>query len=162
MDISSPEFVAGRAVAVFAVERLIRDRTALPVWVVTAGAGILVVGSVLSDGLGAVLLGLLAVAAGAVAATLFAVRAVVLRIVRRLAGGPDFERVRPVIERHMAEVERARSVLPLDPPGVIRLAWLARRPADLRAHVQTMATAVARTIPLVVAEVRRELAPTER
>jgi hypothetical protein len=116
----------------------------------------------LSDGLGAVLLGLFAIVAGAVAATLFAVRALVLRLLRRIAGGPDFARARPVIERHMAEVGRAGAVVPLDAPGVARLLWLARRPADLRAQVQQMATSVSRAVPLVVADVRQELTPGER
>jgi hypothetical protein len=158
MDTSSPEVVAARAVAVFTIERLVRDRTAIFVWAAAAVAGILVVGSIVSDGFGAVIFGVLAVVAGAVTAALFAVRAAVLRIVRRIAGGPDFARVRPVIERHMANVEDARGLVPLDAPSVIRLAWLARRPADLRAHVQQMAATVARAIPLVVADVRRELA----
>lgn len=162
MDISAPEIVAARAVAVFAIERLIRGRTALFVWAVAGVAVLLVVGSVVSDGVGAVILGLLGLVAGVAAATMFAIRAAVLRVMRRIAGGPDFARVRPVVERHMAEVERARDVLPLDPPGVIRLAWLARRPADLRAHIQETAATVARTIPLVVADVRQELASGNR
>jgi hypothetical protein len=158
MDASSPEVVAARAVAVVALERLIRERTALLVWSVAAVAIVLVVGSVASAGLGAVVLGVLAMIAGVVAATLFAVRAAVLRVVRRIAGGSNFARVRPVVERHMAEVERAGAVVSLDPPGLLRLFWLARRPADLRAHIQRTAATVARTIPLVVADVRRELA----
>jgi hypothetical protein len=162
MDTSSPEVVAARAVAVFTIERVIRDRTAIVVWAAAAVAVILVVGSVVSDGVGAVLLGVLALLAGAVTATLFAVRAVVLRLVRRIAGGPEFARVRPVIERHMANVEDARGLVPLDAPSVIRLAWLARRPADLRAQVQQTAATVTRTIPVVVADVRRELASRDR
>lgn len=162
MDTSSAEVVAARAVAVVAIERLIRGRTAFLVWSVAGLAVILAIGSIVSDGLGALLLGLLAVVAGAVAATLFAIRAAVLRILRRVAGGPDFARARPVIERHMAEVEGARAAVPLDAPGVVRLLWLARRPADLRAHVQRMAATVARALPLVVADVRHELAAGER
>ena len=145
-----------------ALERLIRDRTALPMWTVAGLAVVLVVGTIVSDGAGAVILGLLALVAVVVALTLFAIRAVVLRIVRRVAGGPDFARARPVVERHMAEIERAGAVLPLDAPGIIRLAWLARRPADLRTHVQQTAATVARTLPLVTAEIRRELASGER
>jgi hypothetical protein len=157
VDVSSAEVVAARAVAVVMLERVIRERTAIFVWGAVAIAVILVVGTVVSDGIGAVILGLFALVAAVIAATLFVVRATVVRVVRRVAGGPDFTRARPVIERHLAEVERARGGVPLDAIGVARLVWMARRPADLRAHVQDVATTLTRTFPLVVADVRREL-----
>jgi len=157
MDLSSPQFVAGRAVAVFAMERFIRDRTALLLWAVALLAVALIVGTVVSDGLGAILLGLAALVAAAVAATLFAVRAAVLRGLRHVGGGPDYPRLRPIVERRMAEVERATAIIPLEPMGAIRLAWMARRPADLQQHVRKTAATVVRTIPEVVEDVRREL-----
>lgn len=158
MDLSSPEFVAGRAVAVFAIERLIRERTALIVWSVAVIAGLLIIGTVVSDGFGAVVLGAVALVAVAVAGTLFVVRAGVLRVVRRIGGGPDYPRMRPIVERRIAQVEQARAVIPLEPVGAIRLAWMARRPARLQQHVREAAATVARTIPEVVDDVRRELA----
>jgi hypothetical protein len=162
MDASSPEFVAGRAVAVVALERLIRARTALVVWTVFAVAAVLVVGAVMSDGLGAIVVGLAALVAASVAMALFAVRAAVLRALRRIAGGPHYARVRPIVERRMAEVQRVGAVIPLDAPGALRLAWRARRPADLQQQVRETAATVARTIPDVVADVRRELETNAR
>ncbi|HUR76628.1 MAG TPA: hypothetical protein VMZ22_01675 [Acidimicrobiales bacterium] len=157
MDLSSPEVVAARAVAVVAIERLLRARTAPLLWLVTALAALLVAAAVFSDGLGAVVLGAGAVVATAVASTLFLVRAVVLRGLRRVAGGPDYVRVRPIVERRMAEVERAGAVIPLDSGGILRLAWLARRPRDLQDHVRQTGTTITRVIPEVVADIRREL-----
>jgi hypothetical protein len=157
MDVSSPEIVAARALAAVTIERLVRDRTAILVWSAAAIAAILVVGAFLSHGIGAVIVGLFALVASVVAATLFAVRAAALRVLRRVTGGPDFARTRPIVERHLAELERARGALPLDSMGVVRLMWLARRPAALRAHVQDTASTLVRTFPVVVAEVRREL-----
>ena len=157
MDIASPEVVAGRAVAVYAIERSIRRRTAFVVWSAAAVAAVLVVGAVMSSGLGAVLVGLAALIAGSIAATLFAIRAALLRVVRRVGGGPDYARIRPIIERRMADVQRTREVIPFERSGLVRLAWMARRPAALQQHVRDTAATVARAIPEVVAEVRREL-----
>lgn len=157
MDPSSPEFVAGRAVAVFALERLIRDRTAVVVWGVAAIAVALVIGTIASEGLGAVLVGVAAVVAVAVSVTLFTVRAAMLRGLRRFGGGPDYPRLRPIVERRMAEVQRSREIISLDRPGLIRLVWKARHPAALQQHVRRVADNVVRTIPEVVADVRREL-----
>lgn len=157
MGPSSPEFTAGRVVAVFALERLIRERTALFVWGATAIAAIFWVGAVASDGLGAVFVGALAVVATAVAATLFVVRRVVVGALRRLGGGPDYARLRPIVARRMAEVDEARNVLPLSPPGALRLVWMARRPAALRDHIRATGQSISRTIPGVVADVRRKL-----
>ncbi len=158
MDTSSPEFVAGRVVAVVAIERFIRARTAFVVWAVAVIAVLLIVGTVVSDGIGAIFVGLAALVASAVAATLFAVRGAVLRGLRRIGGGPDYPRLRPIVERRMDAVQRAGAVITLDPPGALRLAWLARRPAALQQHVRETAATVARTIPEVVNDVRRELA----
>ena len=157
MNVSAPEVIAARAVAVVAIERLVRERTSLLLWGAVGVAVILLVGAVVSDGIGAVVLGLFTLVAGVIAATLFVVRAAVLRIVRRVAGGREFDRVRPIIDRHMSAVERARGGIPLDSLGVVRLLWMARRPAALRAHVQDVATTLTKTFPLVVADVRREL-----
>jgi hypothetical protein len=157
VDISSPEVTAGRAIAVVAIEQLIRTRTALVVWCAAVIAGLLVVGAVVSDGLGAVLVGIAALVAASVAVTLFAIRAVVLRALRRFGGGPDFARVRPIVERHLAEDNRARGVV-FDRPGAARLAWrVARRPGALQDEVRETASVLARTAPNVVAEVRGEL-----
>jgi hypothetical protein len=158
MDLSSPEFVAGRVVATFALERLIRARTAFVLWAAVAIAAFLVVGAVVSDGIGAVLVGVAALVAAAVAVTLWIVRGAVLRGVRRVGGGPDYTRLRPIVERHMDEVERARTAIPLDPPSTLRLLWMARRPRELQEHVRQTATTVTRTLPAVVADVRAELA----
>lgn len=158
MDTTSPEFVAGRIVAVVALERFIRARSAFFVWGAAVIAVLLVVGAVAADGFAAVVVGLLALVATAVFATLFVVRKLVLRGVRRVGGGPDYERLKPLVEKRMAQVEHARTVIPLDPPSALRLAWMARRPAALRDHVRQTAETVAHTIPEVVADVRRELA----
>ena len=95
--------------------------------------------------------------AGSIALTLFAVRAAVVRVVRRIGGGPDYARIRPIVERRMADVQRARGAIPLERIGLLRLAWMARRPAALQQHVRETAATVVRTIPDVVADVRREL-----
>jgi hypothetical protein len=157
METTAPEVVAARAFAVVMLERLIRDRTAPFVWVAVGVAALLFVGAAVSDGVGAVIVGLFALVAATIAATLFIVRGAVLRVVRRVAGGRDYERARPVIDRHIAEVERARGALPLDTFGMTRVLWMARRPAGLRAHVQDTATTLARAFPSVVADVRHEL-----
>ena len=162
MDTSSPEFVAGRVVAVVAIERLIRSRTAFVVWPAAAIAMFLIVGAVLSHGVGAVLVGLAALVACAVAATLFTVRAAVLRVLRRVGGGPDYPRLRPIVERRMDDVQRASTAIPLERSGLLRLAWMARRPAVLQQHVRETAAVVVRTIPEVVADVRGELTTTSR
>jgi len=158
MDTSSPEFVAGRVVAVVVIERLIRARTAFVVWSVAAVALVLVIGTVINDGIGAIFVGLMALIASSVALTLFAVRAAVLRGLRRVGGGRDYARLRPIAEQRLDELRRAGTVIPLDPPSALRLAWLARRPAALQQQVREAATSVVRTIPEVVADVRRELA----
>ena len=158
MDLSSPEFVAGRAVAVFALERLIRARTSFLLWAAVVIAAVLVIGAVVSSGIGAVLVGLAALVATVVAATLWFVRGAVLRGVRRVGGGPDYARLRPIVARRMAQVEKARSVISLDPPSTLRLLWMARRPAALQEEVRQTAQTVERTIPEVVADVRAELA----
>jgi hypothetical protein len=157
MDLSSPEFVAGRVVATFALERLIRARSAFVLWAAVVITAVLVVGAVVSDGIGAVLIGLLALVAAAIALTLWFVRGVVLRGVRRVGGGPDYARLRPLVARRMAEVENAHAVIPLDAPSTLRLLWMARRPRDLQEHVRHTAQTVVRTIPEVVADVRGEL-----
>ncbi|MBA2608211.1 MAG: hypothetical protein H0U92_04700 [Actinobacteria bacterium] len=158
MDLSSPELVAGRAVAVFALERIIRDRTAFFVWSAAVITAVLIVGTIASDGVGALVVGAFALIAAAVTFTLFAVRAAVLRALRLIGGGRDYVRMRPIVERHMSEVQRGCAAIPTDRMGVVRLAWMARRPAALQQHVRETATAVARTIPEVVADVRTELA----
>lgn len=157
MDPSSPEFVAGRVVATFAFERFIRERSAPFVWGASIIAALLVVATVVSDGLSAVLLGLLALAAVSVAVTLWAVRTVVTRAVRRVGGGRDYPRLRPLVAKRMDEIEQVRSVIPLDPPGMVRFAWMARRPRDLSEHLRRAAQTAVRTMPEVVADVRREL-----
>lgn len=158
VDPSSPEFVAGRVVAVFALERLIRERSSFFVWGAALIAAVLWAGSIASDGLGAVIVGLFALVATTVAATLFVVQRVVIRGVRRVGGGANYERLRPLIARRFDEVEKARGAVPVDTFGVIKLAWMARRPKALRDHVQLTAQTVVKTIPEVVADVRRELA----
>lgn len=157
IDTTSPEFVAGRVVAVIALEKLILARTALFVWGAAVIAAVLVIGAVASDGFGAVVVGLFALVAVSVAVTLFAVRHVVLRGVRRVGGGRDYARLRPLVERRVRETAQARSVVALDTPGALRLVWMARRPAALRDHVRKTAETVVLTIPEVVADVRREL-----
>lgn len=157
MDPSSPEFVAGRVVAVFALERFIRERSSFFVWGAAIVAVVLWVGAIVSDGFGAVIVGLFALTATTVAVTLYVVQRVVIRGVRRVGGGRDYERLRPLVARRFDEVEKARGALPVDTIGVLRLAWMARRPKALRDHVQQTAQTVARTIPEVVNDVRREL-----
>lgn len=143
--------------AVVALERFIRARSAFFVWGAAVIAAVLVLGAMASDGFGAVVVGLFALVALAVTATLFTVRNVVLRGVRRVGGGRDYARLKPLVEKRMDAVEHARTVIPLDPPSALRLMWMARRPADLREHVRKTAETVAHTIPEVVADVRREL-----
>ena len=85
MDTSSPELVAGRAVAVFTLERFIRERST---WVlVLAGAitAAFIAGAILSDGFGAVVLALFGAIAATATLTMFVVRSVVLS--RRATGG---------------------------------------------------------------------------
>ncbi|MEY2470870.1 MAG: hypothetical protein QOK28_199 [Actinomycetota bacterium] len=158
MDLSSAEFVAGRVVATFALERLIRARTAFALWTAVVITAILVVGAVVSDGVGAVVIGLVALVAAAITATLWFVRAGVLRALRRVGGGPDYARLRPIVERRMSAVNKSREVITLNPQGALRLAWMARRPAALQDHLRDTAQTVAHTIPEVVADVRAELA----
>ncbi len=157
MDPSSPEVVAGRAVAVYALERFIHARSAIFCWGAAAIAALLWVGTFASGGLGAVVVGLFALVATTVAGTLFVTRNVVVRAVRRVGGGRDYARLRPIVARRMAQVEHARTIIPLDPPSALRLAWMVRRPKVLRAHVREVAATVAHTIPEVVDDVRREL-----
>lgn len=158
MDTSSPEFVAGRVVAVYAAERLIRARTAVFVWAASGIAALLVVGAVSSQGVGAVIVGVFAFGASAVAITLLLVRAAVLRVVRRFGGGPDYARLRPLVAKRMNDVSRGRQLHPLEPLGAARLVWMARRPAELHDHLRQTTSTVLRTIPEVVADVRSELA----
>jgi hypothetical protein len=155
--LTSPEVVAARAVAVVMLERVVRARTAPLLWGAAGVAAILVVGAVLSDGIGAVIVGLFALVAAVVALTMFFVRRVVLRVMGRVAGGREFARARPIVERHIDEVERARGALPTDAFAVARLLWMARHPSALGAHVRDVATTLARSYPSVVTEVRREL-----
>lgn len=157
IDSSSPEFVASRVVAVFALERFIRARSAFFVWGAAAIAAVFVVGAIASDGFGAFVLGLFALVALSVFATLWVTRSVVLRGVRRVGGGRDYERLRPLVAKRIAAVEDARGALPLDTSATLRLLWKARRPRDLREHVRQTAQTVMQTIPEVVADVRREL-----
>jgi hypothetical protein len=97
-----------------------------------------------------------------VAATLFAVRSAVLRVLRRVGGGPDYAQLRPIVQRRMDDVQRASNVIPFERSGVLRLAWMARRPAVLQEHIRETAAVVVRTIPEVVADVRGELRTTIR
>lgn len=160
VDPSSPEFVAGRVVAVFALERFIRERSSFFVWGAAAIAVLLWVGAIASAGLGAIVVGLFALVATSVAATLYVVQRVVLRGVRRVGGGPNYERLRPIVKRRIEAVESARGAIPMDTFGVVKMAWMARRPKALRDHVRQTADTVMRTVPEVVADVRRELEQT--
>jgi len=158
VDLSSPELVAGRAVAVFSLERLIRARTSWLLWGAVGITAIFAFGATRSSGVGAVVVGLFALVAAAVSLTLFVVRSLVLRALRRVGGGRDYPRLRPIVERHVSEVERARGAVPVNTFGVVRLAWMARRPAELNEHIRATASVIAKTAPGVVADVRRELA----
>jgi hypothetical protein len=164
VDVSSAEFVAGRVVATFALERLIRARTAFVLWAAVVITAVLVIGAVASDGVGAVVVGLVALVAAAITATLWFVRSTVVRALRRIGGGPDYARLRPIVERRMSEVNKSREVITLNPQGALRLAWTARRPAALQEQLRNTAQTVVRTIPEVVADVRAELAagPAQR
>lgn len=159
-DPNAAEFTAARVVAVFVLERFIRARTALVLWGFAAIAIVLWIGTVASHGIGAVFVGLFALVATTIAVTLFAARALVLRAIRRVGGGRHYARLRPVVARRVADVERAHSVIPLDGVGPLRLAWMARRPRLLAEQVREAAATVATTIPEVVADVRRELGPS--
>jgi len=154
---NSAEFTAARVVAVFVLERFIRARTALVLWGAAVIAALLWFGAIASDGIGAVFVGLFALVATTVAATLFAARAVVLRAIRRVGGGRDYARLQPLVARRVADVEKARGVIPLDGIHPIRLAWMARRPRVLAEQVREAAATVATAVPEVVADVRREL-----
>jgi hypothetical protein len=157
MDPSSPEFVAGRVVAVFALERFIHERTSLIWWATAVIAALLWIGAVMSDGFGAVIVALFALVATSVAATLFTVRAVVVRGIRRVGGGRNYERLRPIVAKRFDAVQSARGAIPVDKIGLLRLAWIARRPKALRDHLREIADTMMRTAPEVVADVRREL-----
>lgn len=163
VDATSAEFVAGRVVAVFALERFVRERAAFWVWGSTAIALVLWVGAVASNGFGAVVVALFALMATTVAVTLWAVRNVVVRGVRRVGGGPNYERLRPLVAKRFADVERAHGAIPTDNIGLLKLAWMARRPKQLGEHVRETAQIVVRTIPEAVNDVRRELeqSPTD-
>lgn len=157
MDASSPEFIAARAVATFALERFIRERSN---WIVTLASVItllLFVGAWQSDGLGAVVLGLFTLVAASVTATLFVVRWTVVRGIRRVGGGRDYARVKPIVERHIDDVERAQGSLKFDNTGLFKLLWKVRRPGALKQHVQTTANTLVQAAPRVVDDVRREL-----
>lgn len=157
MDASSPEFIAARAVSVFMLDRFIRERSNWIVTLATVITALLLVGAIRSDGIGAVILGLFTLVAASVTATLFAVRWTVLRGVRRVGGGRDYPRLKPIVERHVEEVERAQGALKFDNTGLFKLAWKARRPAALKEHVQTTAATLAKAAPRVMEDVRREL-----
>lgn len=154
---TSPEVTAARVVGVFVLERFIRARSALVLWGAAVIAVVLWVGAFASAGFGAVVVGLFALAATAVAATLFATRALVLRAIRRVGGGPHYAQLRPLVARRVEEAERARTVIPLDRAGALRLMWTARRPRLLKEQIQEAANTVARAAPEVVNDVRREL-----
>ena len=157
MEASSPEIAAARAVVVFALERFIRERSN---WIITLGVIVsllFVFGVVQSDGFGAIFIGLLALVAITVTATLYITRKVVIGGIRRVGGGRDYPRIRPIVERHINDVERAQGNLKFDTTGLFRLAWMARRPARLQEHVRSTAATLAQAAPRVVADVRREL-----
>ncbi len=157
MDPNSAEVTAARVVAVYALERFIRERSSFWVWGSAAVALILWIGAFLSHGFGAIVVSLFALVATTVAATLYVVRRVVLRGVRKVGGGPNYERLRPLVAKRIAAVEDARGTIPTGTPGIIRMIWMARRPKALRDHVRDTAQTVVKTIPEVVADVRREL-----
>jgi hypothetical protein len=100
---------------------------------------------------------LFALVATSVAATLFTVRAVVVRGIRRVGGGRNYERLRPIVAKRFDAVQSARGAIPVDKIGLLRLAWIARRPKALRDHLREIADTMMRTAPEVVADVRREL-----
>jgi hypothetical protein len=158
MDVSSPEFVAGRTVAVFALERFVRARTAFVVWSAAAITALLVLGAIASYGVGAFVVGVFAVIAAVITMTLFAIRAAVLRGLRVIGGGADYARLRPIVRKHLADVQTTRGTIPVDRLGLVRLAWMARRPEDLQQHVRHTVNTVSRAVPDVVSEVRTELA----
>lgn len=155
----SAEVIAARGVVVFIIEAAVRARTAFIVWAAALIAAIFVIGAVKSDGIGAFIVGVLALVAATVAVTLFGARAALLRALRRYGGGRDYPRVKPIIERHLDSVQRARASVPKDRFGFARLIWMARRPAKLGEYVRETGRELANAIPDVVADVRRELNP---
>ena len=152
------EATAARVVAVFVLERLIRARTALVLWGAVAIAVILWFGTVASSGFGAVVVALFALVATTIAATLFFARAMLLRVVRRVGGGAHYAQLRPLVAKRVKAAEDARAVIPLERTSALRLVWMARRPRVLKEHVREAAATIARAVPEVVNDVRRELA----
>ena len=62
-----------------------------------------------------------------------------------------------MVARRYDAIQRASGAIPMERMGLLRLAWMARRPKALADHVRDTAQTFVRTVPEVVADVRREL-----
>lgn len=156
-DPRSAEVVAARALGVMLVESQLRARTQ-PVLLAAFVVAVLgIVAALLLGGLLGVLIGLLSFVLLMVTAVASAVRSVTLAGVRRVAGGADYNIAKPILERHMAELNSHRDNLPLGKLGLLRLLSMTRRPAVLQAHVREAGEAVSKSVPGLLTELSTAL-----
>ncbi len=150
--------LAVRVAGEMVVESSIRSRTT-PVGVAVIVVAVLVmVAAVVVGGIAAVLLAFVSLLLLGAAAMAFVVRAVTLAAVRRFIGGRQYSLARPIVSRHVAQLQKHGRALPVSPVGVLRLLALTRRPAELQAQVVASGEAIAQMAPQLTAELREALA----